>query len=1002
MNNNGNSAIENKIVYSAFEKGFYPFFNALPQDVPVGWMIPFLFIIEDIQFLIYIISPFIYPKLRDYFIKVFIIFNPDIDNSLYFYIFITFLSIFILYMYFMMFSHFKSNGRKSMSKKSLWIYNSLYNIFFKYLLSYVYCFYARSIYLCNFADSIKGIPKCKTPFSYIIIGISVVELIFITAYSLIYSNFNFNTNCLSHSMYCGTMHKANCNAVLFVKLILAVLINLVTYILDDHNLNTHSILIISEIILFLSFFYLFTVQLKYQPYYSIQVNNYRFGAYFTLSIFSLYNLIIIITNINTFQIVCDISPFLIPILFIVGYNYNNYYNKKIVQRIYKKLYEKKLVSNLHKSTSINELKFNPKRLKNNNIYNSLERITKEVYIKKEIKVYNNVFECEIACRFLRKNRTIEAYLLAKELLNEGISQFNNDANVYLIAWYYLFSMKKFYKENNLLQKYDPELFNGDQILISVMEHKLDFRKKYLIHKALNHLEIEKRENSTNVTTSDIEKSIKMEELKLNAVKIHVQGLQEIKELFHKLKSSTNSKDIVLYSSNISQISKIQKLGNSHYANLLRIIPEANDVIKVYLMFLKDILNDDELVIKYTNMIQKKDENYPIKGSKSNDIDNTIQKTKSISSSNSFGSMPFSEFSTSSGLGKELKKKIHTRNSMIRNFVSPIKNLQFRIMSFVFIFILFYAIQVLCILVIFNYSQKKAENLNLNINIPGAIKESTFSVRMLSYDLMLNDYSTYWQHFFSLKGTLVYMDLVNFGLINEIMGDIKTESSLVIPVGEYAFDSYEQGTLADSYKRYISNLKYCANREMLKENETVFDILYEPHFKYFILNSKSNFDSVFDSSKEILSNSILSAFNILRIIVIIIAIILICINFFMAYITFVPLKRATNKIMHSSFRMFRHFSKSDFEQIITEYDEKIETLCETFEIDENFNNTKSKRKTKSYTKIKVIFTFIIIIIYVLFLLVPVINISNQTRDIIALIQKSIDICIILFRYLNKKI
>jgi len=85
-----------------------------------------------------------------------------------------------------------------------------------------------------------------------------------------------------------------------------------------------------------------------------------------------------------------------------------------------------------------------------------------------------------------------------------------------------------------------------------------------------------------------EKSIKMEELKLNAVKIHVQGLQEIKELFHKLKSSTNSKDIVLYSSNISQISKIQKLGNSHYANLLRIIPEAN-VIILYLLNFKYLI-----------------------------------------------------------------------------------------------------------------------------------------------------------------------------------------------------------------------------------------------------------------------------------------------------------------------------------------------------------------------------------------------------------------------------
>jgi len=30
------------------QKIIYPFFNALPNDVPVGWLIPFLYIVEGI------------------------------------------------------------------------------------------------------------------------------------------------------------------------------------------------------------------------------------------------------------------------------------------------------------------------------------------------------------------------------------------------------------------------------------------------------------------------------------------------------------------------------------------------------------------------------------------------------------------------------------------------------------------------------------------------------------------------------------------------------------------------------------------------------------------------------------------------------------------------------------------------------------------------------------------------------------------------------------------
>ena len=55
-------------------------------------------------------------------------------------------------------------------------------------------------------------------------------------------------------------------------------------------------------------------------------------------------------------------------------------------------------------------------------------------------------------------------------------------------------MKIFYKENILLQKYDIELFNGENILNEAMTLKLDLRKKFLINKALSYIDIEKKKH----------------------------------------------------------------------------------------------------------------------------------------------------------------------------------------------------------------------------------------------------------------------------------------------------------------------------------------------------------------------------------------------------------------------------------------------------------------------------------------------------------------------------
>jgi len=66
-----------------------------------------------------------------------------------------------------------------------------------------------------------------------------------------------------------------------------------------------------------------------------------------------------------------------------------------------------------------------------------------------------------------------------------------------MSWYYIHSMKIFYKENDLLNKYDREIFNCEALLDNAMELKLNLRENFLIDKALNYIEMEKRENFNN-------------------------------------------------------------------------------------------------------------------------------------------------------------------------------------------------------------------------------------------------------------------------------------------------------------------------------------------------------------------------------------------------------------------------------------------------------------------------------------------------------------------------
>jgi len=996
MNNNNNIRTENKIKYYPLEKRLFPFFIALPQNVPVEWMIPFLFIIEDIQYIPYIIAEMIYNKLRKWIINIFLICNLNVSNSVFYYVTLGLVVLFVIYIYAILIYHIQSPIGKTMSKRKLYLFNSIYLVFSKYLLTFVFNFLTKCAYICKLHDTVSGIPQCDSASNKMIVGITTGCIVLIVLFSFLYSNYNFNINCLSHAKLFGSFHKANANGLILSKLLFSLFKNVFPNLFISEVVGIKNIPYIIFGAFSLIFLYLAYFQLIYQPFYSNFINNYRFSVYFGIGGFSLYNIIVHLLNLNSSQIIADISVIFLIILFISGYFFNSYYHKKTLNRIYRNFREKNIM-NLSKSTS-NDKKANDPIKKT--VYQSVERITTDKFIKKEIKVFKNYYECEMACRFIRRNRNIEAFLLMRKIYEEGMSQFKNKAEIYIMAWYYIHSMKKFYKDNNLLQKYDIELFKVDSYLSDATDLKLDIRKRFLINEAENIIDIEKKESALNVDSKNIEASLKLQELKLNLATMHLESLREIKNLYSKLSNSTNVRDVVNYIGDVTRLCKVQNSTSSEYKSVLRNYPDNKDVLKFYYLFLTDVMSNEELAFKYFTKINndKSSENVLNKSQGSNSNTNIKDKKAIAASSNSLvSSVPYSEdYSTASGMGREMHKKINAKNSMLGRFIMPIRSYKLEMNLFVLIFIVLYVISGLVTRLYCDSGLKACYNLSNNIDIPGIVMQSTYESRIYSMSIIANDYDNYMKYKTLLLNDSIALDAIYVDSLQYIMDEKVDLRQLLVPIGMYSYDSYESNTLTDTYRRFVSAIKFIINKEMLYENDTATDILYEPHFRYFMINSKKDLKSVFNDYKNISKDKLTNLLNQLEYINITFEVLFIITIFIIIYITYGPFKKSTKKITCNILQVFKYLSKKNFEEVIDEYDCKIESICENFDLDKDLTESGIS-KDKKYTiktlllgiSFFIIFSFIFLASFTVFALITELKRTtlfiNQAVEIISTVK-----------------
>jgi len=103
------------------------------------------------------------------------------------------------------------------------------------------------------------------------------------------------------------------------------------------------------------------------------------------------------------------------------------------------------------------------------------------------------------------------------------------------------------------------------------------------------------------------------------------------------------------------------------------------------------------------------------------------------------------------------------------------------------------------------------NLNNNIDIPGIVMQSAYESRIYSMSIIANDDDNYMKYKTLLLNDSIALDSIYVDSLQSIMNEIVDLRQLLVPVGMYSYDSYESNTLTDTYRRFVSAIKFIINK-----------------------------------------------------------------------------------------------------------------------------------------------------------------------------------------------
>ncbi|KAI8825111.1 uncharacterized protein EV422DRAFT_564457 [Fimicolochytrium jonesii] len=216
------------------------------------------------------------------------------------------------------------------------------------------------------------------------------------------------------------------------------------------------------------------------------------------------------------------------------------------------------------------------------IFDNIGKIAKTQTVPEPIAVFRHVGEVELACRFVRKNRSKEALYVMEEIFNEGFDQFPENSMLRLVYAEYL----EAFTDSSV----------GEDAVHIIAEAKIlhpSFDARFFIFMQDRLLEQSKKAEGLNSSTMNISSFVEFQTMSNGARRDHLATLIEIKNFLSHVRSGQRGRDPKTYPIFLQRISEAEQRATAYYKKLIGRWPKSKELLRMYASFLLQVKNDKD-------------------------------------------------------------------------------------------------------------------------------------------------------------------------------------------------------------------------------------------------------------------------------------------------------------------------------------------------------------------------------------------------------------------------
>ncbi|TPX66371.1 hypothetical protein SpCBS45565_g04490 [Spizellomyces sp. 'palustris'] len=422
--------------------------------------------------------------------------------------------------------------------------------------------------------------------------IAIILMIIFVPYNIVMSSIYLETTPNRKS----AMARVPIGRVDTIYVVLRIILTAVFTLARDPRFNLAVLIPITAILSY--------IMIAYQPFYKPAVNQLRAGIFFAAFLSGIIAAISYAIGSDSIALPI-LAVVTVPLGFIVGVLACRSAFKSITSRVYRKLQVKqKMLPQMGKIAEEGGVRI----IKTANIEDSekaemnqsdwldnLQTITTLRTRPKDIRVFNNVAEVEIACRFVHNNRSDEALFIMDEIFAEGFRQYPKDAMLNLVYAEYL-------------ENYTPPGNEEPAYFIQKAKTlKPAFDARFFIFMQDHILEQSKRTEGLNSSTLNISSYVEFQTMQNGARRNHLATLLEIRGFLTHVRTHQRGRDPKTYPIFLQRISEAEQKATEYYKKLISRWPKSKVLLRMYAAFLMQIKNDKEGAAKFSNAAEEIEE-----------------------------------------------------------------------------------------------------------------------------------------------------------------------------------------------------------------------------------------------------------------------------------------------------------------------------------------------------------------------------------------------------------